>query len=123
MKDVINANASEQSSSFPDERQTYIAQTVANQGNVRGTAFIGASGVSEGGVTVADLSESRLKAAVVAQAQRVIVPVDHSKVGLSDFVKVCELDEIDAIVTDQHSEYLESLCRAHSVELISAEAG
>ena len=84
-----------------------------------GTAFIGASGVSEGGVTVADLSESRLKAAVVAQAQRVIVPVDHSKVGLSDFVKVCELDEIDAIVTDQHSEYLESLCRAHGVELMA----
>ena len=88
-----------------------------------GTAFIGASGVSEGGVTVADLSESRLKAAVVAQAQRVIVPVDHSKVGLSDFVKVCELDEIDVIVSDERSEYLEALCRAHGVELIGAEPG
>jgi DeoR/GlpR family transcriptional regulator of sugar metabolism len=85
-----------------------------------GTAFIGASGVSEGGVTVADLSESRLKAAVVAQAHRVIVPVDHSKIGLSDFVKVCELDEIDGIVTDLHTEYLETLCRAHGIELIHA---
>jgi len=85
-----------------------------------GTAFIGASGVSEGGVTVSDLSESRLKAAVVAQAHRVIVPVDHSKIGLSDFVKVCELDEIDGIVTDQHTEYLETLCRAHGIELIRA---
>ena len=88
-----------------------------------GTAFIGASGLSEGGVTVADLSESRLKAAVVAQAQRVIVPVDHSKVGLSDFVKVCDLDEIDTIVTDQRTEYLEALCRTHGIELISAEGG
>jgi DeoR/GlpR family transcriptional regulator of sugar metabolism len=88
-----------------------------------GTAFIGASGVSEGGVTVADLSESRLKAAVVAQAQRVIVPVDHSKVGLSDFVKVCDLDEIDTIVTDQRTEYLETLCRTHGIELVSAEGG
>jgi DeoR/GlpR family transcriptional regulator of sugar metabolism len=85
-----------------------------------GTAFIGASGVSEGGVTVSDLSESRLKAAVVAQAHRVIVPVDHSKIGLSDFVKVCELDEIDGIVTDQHTQYLETLCRAHGIELIHA---
>lgn len=88
-----------------------------------GTALIGASGVSEGGVTVSDLSESRLKAAVVAQAQRVIVPVDHSKVGLSDFVKVCDLDEIDALVTDRRSEYLEALCRTHGIELIDAEAG
>jgi DeoR/GlpR family transcriptional regulator of sugar metabolism len=85
------------------------------------TAFIGASGVSEGGVSVSDLSESRLKAAVVAQAHRVIVPVDHSKIGLSDFVKVCDLDEIDTIVTDQHTEYLETLCRAHGIELIGAE--
>jgi DeoR/GlpR family transcriptional regulator of sugar metabolism len=84
------------------------------------TAFVGASGVSEGGVTVADLSESRLKAAVVAQAHRVIVPVDHSKIGLSDFVKVCELDQIDGIVTDQHTEFLETLCRAHGIELICA---
>jgi DeoR/GlpR family transcriptional regulator of sugar metabolism len=32
------------------------------------TAFIGASGVSEIGVTVSDLSEAQLKAAVVAKA-------------------------------------------------------
>ena len=88
-----------------------------------GTAFIGTSGVSEGGVTVADLSESRFKAAVVAQAQRVIVPIDHSKVGLSDFVKVCDLDEIDTIVADQRTEHLETLCRTHGIELVSAEAG
>jgi DeoR/GlpR family transcriptional regulator of sugar metabolism len=87
-----------------------------------GTAFIGASGVSEGGVTVSDLSESRLKAAVVAQAHRVIVPVDHSKIGLSDFVKVCELDEIDTIVTDKRTEYLDTLCRVHGIELIDATA-
>jgi DeoR/GlpR family transcriptional regulator of sugar metabolism len=88
-----------------------------------GTAFIGASGVSEAGVTVADLSESRLKAAVVAQAQRVIVPVDHSKVGLSDFVKVCNLDEIDTIITDRRTEYLETLCRTHGIELVTGEPG
>jgi DeoR/GlpR family transcriptional regulator of sugar metabolism len=65
----------------------------------------------------------RLKAAVVAKAQRVIVPVDHSKVGLSDFVKVYEFGEIDALVTDQDSEYLETLCRANGVQLIGAGGG
>ena len=86
-----------------------------------GTAFIGTSGVSEAGVTVADLAESALKAAVVAQAQRVIVPADHSKVGVADFVKVCELGAIDAIVTDRPSDYLEALCRTHGIELVTAE--
>ncbi|MBV8226640.1 MAG: DeoR/GlpR transcriptional regulator [Verrucomicrobia bacterium] len=86
-----------------------------------GAAFIGVSGVSEGGITVADLSESSLKAAVIAQAQRVIVPIDHSKVGLSDFVKVCDLDEIDTIVSDRSTEYLETLCRSHGIELVNAE--
>jgi DeoR/GlpR family transcriptional regulator of sugar metabolism len=85
-----------------------------------GTAFIGTSGVSEAGVTAADLVESALKAAVVAQAQRVIVPADHSKVGVADFAKVCELDAIDAIVTDRRTDYLEALCRAHGIELVSA---
>jgi DeoR/GlpR family transcriptional regulator of sugar metabolism len=59
----------------------------------------------------------------VAKAQRVIVPVDHSKVGLSDFVKVYELGEIDALVTDQDSEYLETLCRrTASNSLVPGEA-
>jgi DeoR/GlpR family transcriptional regulator of sugar metabolism len=44
-------------------------------------------------------------------------------VGLSDFVKVCDLDEIDAIVTDRRTEYLETLCRPHGIDLVSAEAG
>ena len=90
-----------------------------------GTAFIGTSGVSEAGVTAADLAESALKAAVVAQAQRVIVPADHAKMGVADFVKICELDAIDAIVTDRRTGYLEALCRAHGIELVSAtdEAG
>jgi DeoR/GlpR family transcriptional regulator of sugar metabolism len=76
--------------------------------------------VSEAGVTVADLAESALKAAVVAQAQQAIVPADYSKVGVADFVKVCELDAIDAIVTDRRTDYLEALCRTHGVELVSA---
>jgi DeoR/GlpR family transcriptional regulator of sugar metabolism len=86
-----------------------------------GTAFIGTSGVSDAGVTVADLAESALKAAVIAQAQRVIVPADQSKMGVADFVKVCELDAIDAIVTDRRTDYLEALCRTHGVKLVSAE--
>jgi DeoR family fructose operon transcriptional repressor len=86
-----------------------------------GTAFIGTSGVSEAGVTAADLAESALKAAVAAQARRVIVPADHSKVGVADFVKVCEFGAIDAIWTDRRTDYLEALCWTHGIELVTAE--
>src|SRR5262249_1083069 len=82
-----------------------------------GTAFIGTSGVSEAGVTAADLVESALKAAVVAQAQRVIVPADHSKVGVADFAKVCEVDAIDAILTHRRTDYLEALLPAPRIPL------
>ena len=86
------------------------------------TAFIGASGISETGVTVSDLSEAQLKAAVVAKAQRVILPIDHSKVGVSDFAHVCDVADLDMIVTDEASERLEKLCRASQVALVAAQA-
>jgi DeoR/GlpR family transcriptional regulator of sugar metabolism len=86
------------------------------------TAFIGASGVSETGITVSDLSEAELKAAVIARAQRVILPIDHSKAGVSDFAHVCDLADLDMIVTDEASERLEKLCRASQVALVVARA-
>lgn len=86
------------------------------------TAFIGASGISETGVTVSDLSEAELKAAVIARAQRAILPIDHSKVGVSDFAHVCDLADLDMIVTDEPSERLEKLCRASQVALIVAQS-
>ena len=86
------------------------------------TAFIGASGLSETGVTVSDLSEAQLKAAVVAKAQRVILPIDHTKIGVSDFAHVCDIADLDMIVTDEVTERLEKLCRASQVELVAAQA-
>ena len=86
------------------------------------TAFIGASGLSETGVTVSDLSEAQLKAAVVAKAQRVILPIDHTKIGVSDFAHVCDIADLDMIVTDEVTERLEKLCRASQVELLAAPA-
>jgi DeoR/GlpR family transcriptional regulator of sugar metabolism len=84
------------------------------------TAFIGVSGITEAGITVADLAEARLKAAVIASARRVIVPLDHSKVGVADFAHVCPLDRINVIVTDLPNEHLSKLCRIHEIQLITA---
>jgi DeoR/GlpR family transcriptional regulator of sugar metabolism len=84
------------------------------------TAFLGASGLSEIGVTVSDFAEAQLKAAVVARAQRVVLPIDHTKVGVSDFAHVCDIADVDVIVTDQVTERLEKLCRGLQVHLVSA---
>ena len=40
------------------------------------TAFIGVTGLTADGITVADHSEAQLKAAVLARARRVVVPMD-----------------------------------------------
>ena len=83
-------------------------------------AFIGVSGLSEGGVTVADLNEAGLKASVISRAQRVIVPIDHTKIGVVDFARVCELDEIDVVVTDQENPHLRKWCSSHDIRLVVA---
>ncbi|HEX7393433.1 MAG TPA: DeoR/GlpR family DNA-binding transcription regulator [Anaerolineaceae bacterium] len=84
-------------------------------------AFIGVSGLTEHGLTVADVSEAQLKENVIARAKRVIVPADHTKFGVSDFVRVCSLDEIDAVVTEVADEHIQNMCDLHSVRLVIAE--
>lgn len=126
-----------------------VAQTLANQAGLRHTvlggtyrpaggcfigpltlsdlegftvnvAFIGVTGLSDMGFTVADLNEAQVKAAVVDRARRVVVVMDHSKLGAADFAKVCNLDAIDVLVTDEPNEYLATLCHEAGVELVSA---
>ncbi|HEY5812633.1 MAG TPA: DeoR/GlpR family DNA-binding transcription regulator [Terrimicrobiaceae bacterium] len=82
------------------------------------TAFIGVSGITDAGITVADLSEARLKAAVIERASRVVVPLDHSKVGLADFAHVCPLNQIDIVVTDAPNDCLVRICQANEIQLI-----
>jgi len=85
------------------------------------TAFIGASGFSEAGVSVGSLAEAALKAAVIERARRVVLPIDHSKVGATDFARVCELDAVDAVVMDEATPAVEELCAAFDIELIRAQ--
>jgi DeoR family fructose operon transcriptional repressor len=85
-----------------------------------GVAFISASGFSEAGISVASAAEAEIKATVIAQAGRVVVAIDHSKVGSTDFARICELDEIDTLVIDKTTPELEELCARHDIELVLA---
>ena len=45
--------------------------------------------------------EAEFSQAVIAQASRVVVTADHSKFGRQATVKVCDLADVDALITDQ----------------------
>lgn len=83
-------------------------------------AFIGVSGITGHGITVANVNEAELKSAVIARAQRVIVPADHTKFGVSDFMRVCSLDQIDMVITEQADEYDHELLDRYGVRLVVA---
>ncbi|HZV75015.1 MAG TPA: DeoR/GlpR family DNA-binding transcription regulator, partial [Conexibacter sp.] len=86
-----------------------------------GTAFMGVSGFSEAGISVGSLSEAAIKAAVIERARRVVVPIDHSKVGTTDHALICELDALDVVVTDDTTPGLRELCENVQIELVAAQ--
>ena len=85
-----------------------------------GVAFIGASGFSGDGISVATIAEAQAKAAVIERARHVVVPFDASKVGATDFARICELDAIDTVVMDRAGPEVERLCAAHEIRLVVA---
>jgi DeoR/GlpR family transcriptional regulator of sugar metabolism len=50
---------------------------------------------------------------VIAKAERVIIAIGHSKVGVSDFARVFGLNEPGVIVSDRADEHLEKLCESN----------
>ena len=84
------------------------------------TALIGVSGITEDGITVSDFAEAQLKIAVIERAQKVVVPLDHTKIGVVDFTKVCGLDQIDVVVTDRSNDNLRRLCDERGIRVVVA---
>lgn len=83
-------------------------------------AFIGVTGVNGDAAFAADLSEAEIKAAVVKRAARVIIPMDHSKVGLTDFVEICPLSAVDSILTDRPDAQLSEWALSHDLTVLVA---
>ncbi|MBQ2696126.1 MAG: DeoR/GlpR transcriptional regulator [Clostridia bacterium] len=63
-------------------------------------AIIGAAGVTEDGISDFVADEAGLRARVIANAGKVIVLADFEKFGVRAMCKVCPLEEIDVLVTD-----------------------
>jgi DeoR/GlpR family transcriptional regulator of sugar metabolism len=80
-------------------------------------AFISASGLTGDGISVADVSDGQIKQAVIEHARRVILAIDSSKFGNTDFFRICSLDRIDMIITDTAYEDVVGWCRANQIDL------
>ncbi len=83
-------------------------------------AFLGVTGVTVDGFSVADLAEAQIKREVIARAARSVIPMDHHKVGLTDFVTVGPLDAVQTVITDRHDSSLAEWLSDASVELLVA---
>jgi len=74
--------------------------------------FIGVDGFDISfGLTTTNLMEANLNRIMMKAAQKIIVLADSSKFGLRGFSKICDISEIDQIITDDKApqQYLEKL--------------
>ena len=82
---------------------------------------MGAAGVhQEFGITEYNVDEAQVKRAAVDASQRRIIIVDSSKLGKVAFAKVCDLDQVDVIVTDDAAADALSAFAADDVEIVIA---
>ena len=63
--------------------------------------FLGVDGIStESGVTCSEMFRGEISSRAVENAQHVFVLSDSSKVGKTAMYKICGIDEIDCLITD-----------------------
>jgi DeoR family fructose operon transcriptional repressor len=80
-------------------------------------AVLGASGLNEEGVSVADVAEAQLKQTAIERARKVVLAMDSSKFGRRDFAEVCSLDYIDIVFTEAADPQIQEWCDDHGTTL------
>ena len=86
---------------FPDSKGFVGAQAEAFIASVNADiCFIGASGITPNGTTTPYPMHTALQKAIIASAKTRILVCDHSKFDKCAMEKICELSDIDVIVTD-----------------------
>lgn len=82
--------------------------------------FLGVTNYSpETGFTCGNSEEATLKRTVIKQAEEVIVLMDSSKTGTKGTYTICNLDDIDILISDGHlsSDFLAE-CQKHHVTVL-----
>ncbi len=63
-------------------------------------AIIGVGGIDENGVTDFIIKEASIRSQIIKNAQTVIAVADYSKFGVRAICNICDISEIDILVTD-----------------------
>lgn len=64
-------------------------------------AFIGAAGLKlDNGITDYHIDEADIRRFMISRANQTYLLIDHSKFELTAFTKVCEIDDVQFIITD-----------------------
>ncbi|CDQ40573.1 MULTISPECIES: DeoR/GlpR family DNA-binding transcription regulator [Virgibacillus] len=83
--------------------------------------FIGVVGISEHGLTIAHEEDGVVKRKMMEQAKQVIVLADRTKLGITDFYRFADLQDIDILITDQiPPPSFRDLLIKYKVELLTA---
>jgi DeoR/GlpR family transcriptional regulator of sugar metabolism len=84
-------------------------------------AFLGCDGVTTEAILNSNSLVIETQREMMNRAEKVAILADHSKFGKTAMVRLCELREIDAIITDKRpSKELEAALREAQVQLIVA---
>lgn len=71
-------------------------------------AFIGCNGVDpQGGITNINLPEAEIKQRMVATARKRIVVAEGSKIGVVELARVCAMEDVDELITDDTADRAE----------------
>lgn len=67
--------------------------------------FLGVMGLDPvGGITTNDEAEAAINRVMVKQARRTVVVADGSKLGQIGFSRICQVSEVDAVLTDSSAD-------------------
>ncbi|MCG6201374.1 DeoR/GlpR family DNA-binding transcription regulator [Psychromonas antarctica] len=81
--------------------------------------FLGVCALSESGLSTSSEEEADIKKTMIRQAQQVILVCDSSKFEQQNFHRICALDKIDTIITDQYpAQRLFTLINQLGIELL-----
>ncbi|MCI0920144.1 DeoR/GlpR family DNA-binding transcription regulator [Sphingobacterium rhinopitheci] len=77
-----------------------------------GIVFLGVDGIDlDFGITISNLTEATLNQKMIATSQKVVILADSSKFGRRGLGKICNIEDVDYIVTDSNisSKYINAL--------------
>ena len=86
--------------------------------------YLGVDGIDlEYGLSTTNLMEAGLNRAMIRTAQKTIVLADSSKFGRRGFSKICDLSDVDQIITDSNvSPHTLAQLRSQGIEVTVVEA-